>query len=165
MLERLSKKIGLTLTELKISFFIIFIFLLGLTYNTFFDKKGDIPYQIFDYSEEDEKFYSNYGDSLKFNPQKSSEKEVDYKQEVLDFNSQGFDNIQKKILPAEKSINLNTAELKDLVNLPGIGEKTAQSIIDYRVKHKRFKSIDELLYVKGIGEAKFAKIKKYVFIE
>ena len=55
MLERLSKKIGLTLTELKISFFIIFIFLLGLTYNTFFDKKDDIPYHIFDYSEEDEK--------------------------------------------------------------------------------------------------------------
>ena len=165
MLERLSKKIGLTITELKISFFIIFIFLLGLTYSTFFDKKEDIPYQIFDYSEEDEKFYSNSGDSLKFNSQKSYEKEVDYKQEVLDFNSQGFDNIQKKILPAEKSINLNTAELKDLVNLPGIGEKTAQSIIDYRVKHKRFKSIDELLDVKGIGEAKFAKIKKYVFIE
>jgi competence protein ComEA len=165
MLEQLSKKIGLTQTELKISLFVIIIFLFGLTYKVFFDKQDTVPYQVFDYTEEDEKFYGSSKDTSLVNFQKSDEKEVDYKQEVLDFNSQSFDNIQKKKLPAEKSINLNSAKFEELVNLPGIGEKTAQKIIEYREQHKRFKNINELLNVKGIGEAKLAKIKKYIFID
>jgi competence protein ComEA len=165
MLEQLSKKIGLTQTELKISLFVIIIFLFGLTYKVFFDKQDTVPYQVFDYTEEDEKFYGSSKDTSLVNFQKSDEKEVDYKQEVLDFNSQSFDNIQKKNLPAEKSINLNSAKFEELVNLPGIGEKTAQKIIEYREQHKRFKNINELLNVKGIGEAKLAKIKKYIFID
>ena len=165
MLERISKKIGLTQTELKISLFVIVVFVFGLTYKVFFDKKELVPYQIFDYSEEDEKFYASVHNSDSVDSKKSDEKEVDYKQEVLDFNSQSFDNIQKKILPAEKSINLNTAEIEELVNLPGIGQKTAQNIIDYRSKHKRFNNTNELLEVKGIGQAKLAKIKKYIFID
>ncbi len=165
MLERISKKIGLTQTELKITLFVIVVFIVGLTYKVFFDKQESVPYQIFDYSVEDEKFYGSAHDTSLIISQKSDEKEVDYKQEVLDFNSQSFDNIQKKILPAEKSINLNTAKLEELVNLPGIGPKTAQNIIDYRDLHKRFNNINELLKVKNIGEAKLAKIKKYIFID
>lgn len=165
MLERISKKIGLTQTEIKITLFVIVVFVFGLTYKVFFDKQESVPYQIFDYSEEDEKFYGSLNDTSLIISQKSDEKEVDYKQEVLDFNSQSFDNIQKKVLPAEKSINLNTAKLEELVNLPGIGPKTAQNIIDYRDLHKRFNNINELLKVKNIGEAKLAKIKKYIFID
>lgn len=165
MLERLSKKIGLTQTELKIFLFIVIVFLFGLTYKVFFDKQETVPYPIFDYSEEDEKFYGSAKDTSLVNSQKSDDKEVDYKQEVLDFNSQSFDNIQKKILPAEKSINLNTAKLEELINLPGIGQKTAQKIIEYREQHKRFRNINELLDVKGIGNSKFSKIKKYIFID
>lgn len=165
MLERISKKFGLTQTELKIALFIIAVFIFGLSFKVFFDKQESVPYQIFDYSEEDEKFYGSPSDTSLVISQKSDEKEVDYKQEVLDFNSQSFDNIQKKVLPAEKSINLNTAKLEELVNLPGIGPKTAQNIIDYRDLHKRFNNINELLKVKNIGEAKLAKIKKYIFID
>lgn len=165
MLERLSKKIGLTQTELKISLFVIIIFLFGLTYKVFIDKRETVSYQIFDYSEEDEKFYNSSKDNSLVNSQKRDDKEVDYKQEVLDFNSQSFKNIQKKVLPVEKSININSAKREDLITLPGIGEKTAQNIIEYREKHKRFRNISELLNVKGIGEAKLSKIKKYIFID
>jgi comEA protein len=165
MLEQISKKTGLTKTELKISLFIFIVFLIGLTYKLIFDQKDTVLYQKFDYTEEDEKFYNSGKDTASSNNQKSDDKEVDYKQEVLDFNSQSFDNIQKKTLPAEKSINLNSATVEELVNLPGIGEKTAQKIIDYRDKHKRFRNINELLNVKGIGEVKLAKIKKYIFID
>ncbi len=165
MLERLSKKIGLTITELKIFLFVIVVFLFGLTYKVFFDKQETVLYQLFDYSEEDEKFYGSSKDTTLGNFQKSDQKEVDYKQEVLDFNTRSFDNIQKKNLPAKKSINLNTAKLEELVTLPGIGTKTAQKIIEYREQHKRFRNINELLNVKGIGDSKFAKIKEYIFID
>jgi competence protein ComEA len=165
MLRRLSKKIGLTTNELKIFGFIITAFLVGLVYSNFFNKKVENPYLNFDYTDEDKKFFSSDNDSLVINQQKRDNKEVDYKQEVLDFNAKNFNNIQKKSLPAEKSINLNSAKLEELVNLPGIGSKTAEKIIEYRQLHKKFRNINELLNVKGIGESKLNKIKNYIYID
>ena len=165
MFERLSQKSGLTLTELKITIFIVLMFSAGVIYKVFFEKDETIPYQVLDYSEEDTKFYGSGNDSILNISEKSDDKKVDYKQEVLDFRTQNLDNIQKKILPAEKSVNLNNAKLEELITLPGIGEKTAQKIIEYRIKHKRFRNINELLEVKGIGESKLSKLKKYIFID
>lgn len=68
-------------------------------------------------------------------------------------------------ITAVLSINLNSASAEDLMRLPKIGKVTAQRIIDYRNKHGRFSSIDELLNVKGIGEKTFARIKGEVTIE
>lgn len=56
-------------------------------------------------------------------------------------------------------VNLNTATLKDLEMLPGIGTKTAERIIDYRTKKGPFKKIEELMNVQGIGEKNFLKLK------
>lgn len=165
MLEAFSKKIGLTQTELKIFLFVIVIFLIGITYKVIFEKKEVTQYKVFDYSDEDEKFYGSDQNSELNKSKKSDDKEVDYKQEVLDFNTQSFDKIEKKTPPKEKSINLNEAGLEELVNLPGIGQKTAQKIIEYREKHKRFRNTNELLEVKGIGESKLSKIKKYIYID
>ncbi|MDP2362855.1 MAG: ComEA family DNA-binding protein [Ignavibacteria bacterium] len=165
MLERISKKTGLTRTELKIFLFAISVLIVGFVYKNFFDRKVEIPYKSYDYTEEDQKFYGSTLDSTFVNPQKSGDKEVDYKQEVLDFNTQGFGEVKKKILPVEKSLNLNKAKIEELVNLPGIGEKTAQKIIEYREKNHGFRNIEQLLNVKGIGKSKLAKIKKYIFID
>ncbi len=166
MLDRLSKKIGFTNTELKVVLFLTFTFIAGFTYKNFFKEK---PVQInpesFDYSVQDSLFYNPPGensvDSLKMNLLK----EVDYKQEVLDFNNRSFKKSTKKTLPVENSINLNSAGLEDLMKLPGIGEKTAQSILDLRTKMGKFKKVDDLLKVKGIGDTKLNNIKKYIFIE
>ncbi len=164
MLERLSKKIGLTKTELKISLFVVIVFLFGLTYKIFFIQKDLTPYQYFDYSEEDEKFFSSKNDSTLTDPVQSNLGTGDYKDEVLDFDSKNFKEYKKKITPKEKSINLNTALVNELVNLPGVGEKTAQSIIAYRKKIKKFTSVNQLLDVDGIGDNKLNKIKKFIYL-
>lgn len=56
-------------------------------------------------------------------------------------------------------VNINTADLAALETLPGVGPSTAQAIIDYRREHGRFRSLDDLLNVRGIGPAKLSQIK------
>ncbi len=57
-------------------------------------------------------------------------------------------------------VNINTAGISELVTLPRIGKKIAQRIIDFRKKNGRFKRIEDLMKVKGIGEKTFNRIKK-----
>ena len=54
--------------------------------------------------------------------------------------------------------NLNTASVKELSNLKGIGEKTAERIVEYRKLHK-FQRTDELMNIKGVGQKKYDAIK------
>jgi competence protein ComEA len=61
-------------------------------------------------------------------------------------------------------INLNTASKEELMQLPGIGEKRAQDIIDYRTRRGSFKKKTDLMNVYGIGEGIYDKIKDLVFI-
>ncbi len=49
-------------------------------------------------------------------------------------------------------ININTADISELMSLEGIGESKAKSIIEYREKNGRFRTPDELTNVSGIGE-------------
>jgi len=165
MLGKLSKKIGLTQTELKIFLFVITIFIVGLVYRAVSQNSEVSVYKNFDYSTQDAEFLNSDRDSVLNNIEKSDNKKVDYKQEVLDFNTQGFYKVKKKILPIEKSININSAEIEDLVKLPGIGPKTANNIVEYRKIIKEFKNIYDLLQVKGIGNSRLNKIKNYIFIE
>lgn len=165
MLDKISKNLGLTKTEIKTVVFIVSIFILGLGYKHLIKNSEKPEYKVFDYSAQDSLFYENETDSTTYFSLKSDEKKVDYKQEVLDFNNRSFNNIQKKIIPAENSINLNSAGIKELAQLPGIGEKTASKIVEYRNSIKKFTNINQLLSVTGIGKSKFQKIKKYIFID
>lgn len=61
-----------------------------------------------------------------------------------------------------KKININTASKEELDTLPGIGEATAQKIIEYRNKNGKFSNIEEIKEVSGIGDSKFEKIKDYI---
>ncbi len=60
---------------------------------------------------------------------------------------------------SQNKININTANQAQLEELEGIGETTALRIIEYRKQNGKFKTIEDLKNVKGIGEAKFNKIK------
>ena len=61
-------------------------------------------------------------------------------------------------------ININTATKTDLEPLPGIGESTALKIIEYRKKKGKFKLIEDIKQVNGIGENKFNKIKELITV-
>ncbi|MFR7417805.1 ComEA family DNA-binding protein [uncultured Megasphaera sp.] len=62
----------------------------------------------------------------------------------------------------EGKVSLNQADAEKLMTLPGIGPAMADNIIAYRREHGAFTSIDELQKVKGIGPAKFQKLKDQV---
>ena len=70
---------------------------------------------------------------------------------------------KKKPLPAHP-INLNTATLEQLEELPGIGPVTAKSIIDFRTKSGPFKRTEDLLAVPRISKKRFQKIAPYVTV-
>ncbi len=59
-------------------------------------------------------------------------------------------------------LNINSANKSDLLSLPNIGEVTANRIIRYREDYGPFKSIDDLLKVKGIGPRTFKKMKPLI---
>jgi competence ComEA-like helix-hairpin-helix protein len=70
----------------------------------------------------------------------------------------------KKKLPAHP-IDLNTATLSQLEELPGVGPVTAQKILDFRQKSGPLKSVNDLLAVPRISKNKLAKIKPYVYVK
>ena len=61
-------------------------------------------------------------------------------------------------------VNLNTADLAMLDTLPGVGPTTAQAIIDHRTEQGPFTSVDQLLDVRGIGDAKLADLRDRVVV-
>lgn len=163
MFEKLSKKLNLTPTELKLSAFLVIALTAGLIIKFVFGINEKTELSFYNYAELDSIFFSEEENDT--NNSELLNKNVDYKQEVFDFNKQSFNNVYTKQLPAEKSINLNKATKKDLMNLPGIGEKTAENIIELRNQLTRFRKLEDLLRVKGIGSKKLDNIKKYLYID
>lgn len=61
-------------------------------------------------------------------------------------------------------IDINRSSLQDLVLVPGIGEKTAEKIVEQRSVNGMFRKLDELMLVQGIKEKRFEKLRKYFCI-
>lgn len=73
-----------------------------------------------------------------------------------------FPDSKKKDIPSGL-ININNASKVQLMKLPGIGEKTAISIIEFR-RSNPFRNISDIMLVKGIGQKKFDKMKPFITI-
>ena len=61
-------------------------------------------------------------------------------------------------------VNINTANVEQLTTLPGVGPKLAARIVEYRQKSGTFRSTQELMNVKGIGEKNYAKIETWLSV-
>lgn len=135
--------------------------LIGLGANYLKERGNSFEIVRFDYSEQDSLFTFSSHETGKM-----IEKSVDSERELLDFRVDKIESGSKNEPDlAELRVYLNSADVNVLVQLPGIGEKTAQRIIDYRNSVAKFRSIEDLMLVKGIGIKKFEKISKYIFVE
>lgn len=61
-------------------------------------------------------------------------------------------------------VNINTADVEGLKKLKGIGPAMAQRIIDYREANGSFQAPEDIMQVKGIGKAKYAKLKEQIAV-
>jgi competence protein ComEA len=164
MFEKLSKKIGFTETEILVILFLAGLFMLGFVYVKFINS-DTAEYKYIDYSKQDSLFayYSNLNPEFDLDDPRLDSNLV-IKRQILEL-SDTFDYVKKDIASlAEKSININTAGVNELIKLPGIGEKTAEKIIQLRSERGKFIRLEELMDVRGIGEVKFNKIKKFLYI-
>lgn len=78
-------------------------------------------------------------------------------------NTESIEDTNESDINVQEKININTATKDELTSLNGIGETTANKIINYRNKNK-FKEIEDIMNVPGIGEAKFSNIKDYICV-
>jgi competence protein ComEA len=62
----------------------------------------------------------------------------------------------------QRPVNLNTATVTELMQLPRVGQKTAERIVAFRKQHGGFQRSEELMNVKGIGEKSYAKLKTFL---
>ena len=108
--------------------------------------------------------YSKYQVKI-FEATKAKEKVVEEKciqeNENALKNDACINDTNSKDTNTQSKVNINTASLEELQTLPGVGESKAKSIIEYREKQK-FKTIEDIKNVTGIGDSLFAKIKENI---
>jgi competence protein ComEA len=76
----------------------------------------------------------------------------------------GLPHSLAKKKPPLRPVNINTANSEELQQVPGIGPATAQKILQMRKSYGPFKSVDDLLAIRGLGEKRLDKMRKYLTV-
>lgn len=77
---------------------------------------------------------------------------------------QGVAEVQQApyMVAGQDLVNINTAPVEELMVLPGIGQGKAEEIVLYRQQNGAFKTKEELMQVKGIGEKTYQNLQAYI---
>lgn len=126
------------------------VFLFVITYNKVINVSS---IKTFETSDTTPLFFDKLSENLKPYNTLTSEKNTDKKPVV---------QTSKSLL---NPININTATSDELCQISGIGEVLANRIVAFRNQNGNFKSLEELMLVKGIGESIFLKIKPYLCLK
>ena len=81
------------------------------------------------------------------------------------FAQPGVPALQSQEPEARETVELNTATAAELRTLPGVGERTAERIIEYREEHGGFEKIEDLMNVRGIGERTFLRLRPLIRVD
>ncbi len=65
----------------------------------------------------------------------------------------------------EAPVNINTATVEELAKLPGVGKSIAQRIVNHREKSGKFRTVDELLVIRGISRKKLEQLRPLITME
>ncbi len=79
--------------------------------------------------------------------------------------TRGYGATSKTAGLAQASISLNKASADDLMKLPSVGEATASLIMEYRKERGKFRTLTEIMNVRGIGPKKFERMKPYLRLD
>ena len=83
------------------------------------------------------------------------------KKKISKQNFVNYEELQDKLI---KKVDINKTTFSELRTIPGMGEKLAKRIIDYRSSHGGFKDVEELKQIKGIKDKKLERIRKYIIL-
>jgi competence ComEA-like helix-hairpin-helix protein len=73
-------------------------------------------------------------------------------------------SLEAKKKPPARPVNINTATSEELQQVPGIGPATAGKILQMRKSYGAFKSVDDLLAIRGLGAKRLEKMRKYLTV-
>ena len=77
----------------------------------------------------------------------------------------GVPGLQSAEEDRPETVELNTATAAELRTLPGVGERTAQRIIEYREEHGGFEKTEDIMNVRGIGEKTFLRLRPLIRVD
>ena len=157
------RKFGFTKRDLTLIAFLSLSFLIGLIIKV----AGWHTSPVYDYTAANKEYEDHLSQTFSRFELNASEREKannmrNYYDSLLDAKEKNT-TLKNGEIP-DKKININTALSGDLQLLPGIGQVTAERIIDYREQKGEFKSTDDIMSVKGIGPKKFEKIKNLITV-
>ena len=167
-MKEFIKYFAFTKNETKVIIFSISVLFCGFAIKYYKQvlSEGSATY---DFSKDDSVFKQRSSKIYGLKSSDTSEKKDDPVRAVNDEDSLLKNETQEsgkdKTYFRTEILNINTATAAELIDLPGIGEATAQRIISYREQKKGFRKIEELMNVKGIGKKKFENIKSYIKAE
>ncbi|MBS1910972.1 MAG: helix-hairpin-helix domain-containing protein [Bacteroidetes bacterium] len=171
--SKLESKLGLTRGDVTVALFLAAATLAGFIYTTFFDSRERMPAhrEMLALLRRHDSLINAYRASRVAELKRLIAPDSVAAWQPLGGDDAAADQIAERAEGAGRGgkekpagpIDVNHAPKLELMRLPGVGEKTAQAIIERRM-HVPFRRPDDIMSIKGIGEKKFEKMKPFIVI-